>query len=477
MSTPAVDPHLPTVHLRPPRNWVNDPNGLVFHDGFYHVFFQYNPHGAEHRDIHWGHFRSRDLVRWELLPVALTPTPGGDDADGCWSGNAISDNGRILAFYCARRDDRWWQPVTTAESRDGGHTWTKQPLPLLAQPPADTTMYRDPYVWHQDGRWRMLVGAALTDGRGATFLYESPDLQVWNPRGPLHAGAVGGPIGWECPQYATFGDRSLLIVSQWHPDRGPQNVVAYTGYERNARLNAGDPVPLDHGPDFYAPALLKAADGRWLLWGWTPEARTAEWVFEAGWAGALTLPREVSLAEDGTLRQRPARELLALRTRRVLRHTGQAGELGEVSRAFDLNATLTAGTGLRLDTSPDGTEHLDIRFEPGRVLVDRNHASQDARAAGGTYTLPCPHTGDALDVRVVVDGSIAEIYLSSGQALTLRFYPTGSAPWRLTTTGAGHTTVEAWDLRGTGIHQQLLTTTEGRQGILESGLSVVRGLE
>jgi beta-fructofuranosidase len=222
-------------------------------------------------------------------------------------------------------------------------------------------------------------------------------------------------------------------------------------------------VLLDHGPDFYAPALLKAADGRWLLWGWTPEARTADWVFEAGWAGALTLPREVSLAEDGTVRQRPARELLALRTRRVLRHAGQAGELGEVSRAFDLTATLTAGTGLRLDTSPDGTEHLDIRFEPGSVLVDRNHASQDARAAGGTYTLPCPHTGDALDVRIVVDGSIAEIYLSSGQALTLRFYPTGPAPWRLTTTGAGHTTVEAWDLRGDGIHQQLLTTTEGHQ--------------
>lgn len=460
MSTPAADPHLPTVHLRPPRNWVNDPNGLVFHDGFYHVFFQHNPYGAEHRGVHWGHFRSRDLVRWELLPVALTPTPGGDDADGCWSGNAISDNGRILAFYCARRDDRWWQPVTTAESRDGGHTWTKRPLPRLAQPPAGTTMYRDPYVWRQDGRWRMLVGAALVDGRGATFLYESPDLESWTPRGPLHTGPAGGPIGWECPQYATFGDRGLLIVSRWHPERGPQDVVAYSGSER---LFPEEPVLLDHGPDFYAPALLKAADGRWLLWGWSPEARTADWVSEAGWAGALTLPREVSLGEDGTVRQRPARELLALRTRRVLRHTGRAGDLGEVSRAFDLTATLTAGTGLRLDTSPDGTEHLDIRFEPGSVLVDRNHASRDARAAGGIYRLPCPHAGDALDVRIVVDGSIAEIYLSSGQALTLRFYPTGSAPWRLTTTGAGHTTVEAWDLRGDGIHRQLLATTEGHQ--------------
>jgi len=469
LSTPAVDPHLPTVHLRPPRNWVNDPNGLVFHDGFYHVFFQHNPYGPEHRDIHWGHFRSRDLVRWELLPVALAPTPGGADADGCWSGNAISDHGRILAFYSAKRHDRWWQPVTTAESRDGGHTWTKRPLPLLAQPPAGATMYRDPYVWRQDGRWRMLVGAALADGRGATLLYESPDLRSWVPRGPLHAGAVGGPIGWECPQYATFGDRSLLIVSRWHPERGPQDVVAYSGYERNGRLFAAEPMPLDHGPDFYAPALLPAPDGRWLLWGWTPEARTPGWAHEAGWAGALTLPREVSLAEDGAVRQSPARELLALRTRRVVRYAGPVGEqpveLGEVGRAFDLTATMTAGTGLRLDTSPDGAEHLDIRFQPGGVLVDRGQASKDGRAAGGAYVLPCARTGDPIDVRIIVDGSIAEIYLSSGQVLTLRFYPTGDAPWRLSVIGPGPAAVAAWDLRGDGIHHRDTDATEPARAV------------
>ncbi|WP_051808218.1 glycoside hydrolase family 32 protein [Actinoplanes subtropicus] len=439
----STDPHLPAVHLRPPRNWVNDPNGLVFHDGFYHVFFQYNPNGPEHRDVHWGHFRSRDLVRWELLPVALAPTPGGDDADGCWSGNAISDDGRILAFYSARRDDRWWQPVTTAESRDGGHTWAKRPLPLLAQPPAGTTMFRDPYVWRQGGRWRMLVGSALADGRGAAFLYESPDLRSWAPRGPLHT----GPTGWECPQYATFGDRGLLIVSQWHPERGPQNVVAYPGRERDGRLAGAEPVPLDHGPDFYAPALLPAPDGRWLLWGWTPEARSGDWVHEAGWAGALTVPREVTLTADGAVHQRPARELLALRARRIVHRTGPAGDLGEVGPAFDLTATLTAGAGLRLDTSPDGTEHLDIRWDAasGRLLVDRDHASRDPRAARGSYALPCP---SADDLRIIVDGSIAEVYLSSGRVLTLRFYPTGRAPWRLSATGPGHVTAEAWELRG-----------------------------
>lgn len=103
MSTPPRDPHFPVAHLRPPRNWINDPNGLVFHDGHYHVCYQYNPHGATHANMHWGHFRSPDLLSWEPLPVALSPTPGGLDADGCFSGNAVSDGERLVAFYSAHR--------------------------------------------------------------------------------------------------------------------------------------------------------------------------------------------------------------------------------------------------------------------------------------------------------------------------------------------------------------------------------------
>lgn len=466
MPTPPVDPHLPAVHLRPPRNWINDPNGLVFHDGHYHVFFQYNPHGPQHADMHWGHFRSSDLVTWEELPIALAPTPGGDDADGCFSGNAISADGRMVAFYSANRTGRWWQPVTTAESHDGGHTWTKQPELLIPQPPADTTMYRDPYVWRQDGGWRMLVGAALADGRGAALLYESDNLENWTFRGPFAASkADAAPAGWECPQYATFGDRGVLIVSDWDPRYGPSHVTVHTGREEQGRFTADASAPLDFGPDFYAPALLKApGEDRWLLWGWSWEARDDGWTQEAGWAGTLTLPREVTLADDGTIAQRPARELLALRGERVLHRTGRVTqaetvELGQVSRTFDLTATLacdpSATSGLRLLTSADGTEHLDITLDPtaGQLTVSRDHASLDPRARAGTYTLPCPAAKVAdtpVELRIIVDRSIVEIYLASGQTLALRFYPLGDPPWRLqahtTANGCADFAVEAWEL-------------------------------
>ncbi|MGW0826961.1 glycoside hydrolase family 32 protein [Streptomyces sp. NPDC002845] len=482
MSTPPADPHLPDVHLRPPRNWINDPNGLVFHDGHYHVFFQYNPHAPRHANVHWGHFRSPDLITWEQLPVALAPTPGGDDADGCYSGNAISVDGRLLAFYSAHRTDRWWQPVTTAESHDGGHTWAKRPELLIPEPPADTTMYRDPYVWRQGGRWRMLVGSALADGRGAALLYESDDLENWAYDGHFHTSSpadITDQVGWECPQYATFGDRGVLIVSDWTHQDGPRHVTVHTGHEEHGRFTAtAPPVRLDHGPDFYAPALLKAPEeDRWLLWGWSWEARDAEWSNEAGWAGVLTLPRELTLADDGTVAQRPARELLALRGGRVLHRTGHVTrsrpvELGEVSRTFDLTAVLTpdpSGTsGLRLVTSADGTEHLDITLDPtsGRLTVDRSHVSLDPRARAGTYAMPYSTPDAPVELRVIVDRSIAEIYLASGQVLTIRFYPTGDEPWRLQThtTGTGHTdfTVEAWNLHPSGTHQEPLLARQGQ---------------
>ncbi|MFC8434148.1 glycoside hydrolase family 32 protein [Streptomyces sp. NPDC057253] len=469
MSTAPLDPYRPVVHLRPPNNWINDPNGLVFHDDQYHVFYQYNPYGATHANMHWGHFRSPDLITWEPLPIALSPTPGGLDADGCFSGNAVSDGERMVAFYSAHRHERpQHQPVTCATSRDGGRTLRPRGELLIPELPDDCTMYRDPYVWRHGDGWRMLVGAALADGRGAALLYDSPDLETWTHRGPFDARepeSVGDAglhtgEGWECPQYLPAGSGpGALIFSAWNDDDSPRCVVALVGEEHGDVFEAGPPVLADHGPDCYAPALLRAPAGRWLLWGWSGEARDEAWAVAGGWTGTLTVPREISVGDDGSLRQQPATELLALRGEHTLHAAGelhgpQPVDLGSVGRAFDLTVRLDAEAAavLRLLTTPDGTEYLDIRLDAvtGELVVDRDHASLDARARGGSYRMPCP-TGQPVEVRVVVDHSIAEIFLTTtGQVLTLRFYPTGHSPWRLQARSTPGTrlgyTADAWDL-------------------------------
>ncbi|MGX6739520.1 glycoside hydrolase family 32 protein [Streptomyces xantholiticus] len=478
VSSPARDPHFPAVHLRPPRNWLNDPNGLVFHDGHYHVFFQYNPRSARHADMHWGHFRSPDLLNWELLPIALAPTPGGEDPDGVWSGNAVESGGELVAFYSARHPERWYQPIARAVSRDGGVTFTKQQRMAVAEPPAGTTMFRDPYVWRDGDRWRMLVGAALKDGRGAAVQYSSTDLVEWEYQGVFLARAPeplpgGGNTeeGWECAQYAHFGEgRGAVLVSAWDLDEGALCTAAWPGHEKEEAFVAGAPQRLDHGPDFYAPALLHAPDGRWLLWAWLWEARDevrvgapSAWTDEAGWAGMLSLPREVTLGPEGSLLQRPAREIERLRRHRRVCSTGEARterpvDLGEIDSVCDITARLASEGGLRLITDEAGSEYLDIVRDPdtGEVVVDRSHASLDPRARRGSWRLPAG-TGP-VDLRVVLDRSAAEVFTAEGQALTLRLYPVGGAPWRLQATATGSApvpyTVEAWDLAGLQIHDK-----------------------
>ncbi|WP_137991531.1 glycoside hydrolase family 32 protein [Streptomyces vilmorinianum] len=477
MTTTGPDPHLPAVHLRPPRGWVNDPNGLVFHDGRYHVFFQYNPHSARHQDMHWGHFTSTDLLHWEPLPIALAPDPApdGDDAGGVWSGNAVSHEGRLSVFYAARHPDRWYQPVAGAVSTDG-ITFTKHTDLLVPEPPDGLVMFRDPYVWRDGDRWRMLVGAALADGRGAAVQYTSDDLEKWTHQGIFFASAprplAGGADteeGWECAQYAPFGDgRGAFLVSAWDPEEGARCTAAWTGHEAAGGFGGGfggafepdgEPRRLDHGPDFYAPALLPAPDGRTLMWAWSWEARDeprvgapSAWTDAAGWAGMLTLPRELSLTAEGRLAQRPARELLGLRGARLLESSSASGpaDLGPIGPATDLVARLEGDAGLRVVTSADGAEYLEIRRDPGtgEIAVDRTHASLDPRARRGHWRLPGPRGDAPAELRVLLDHSIAELFTAEGEALTVRFYPVGGAAWRLRSTGTStsHCTVDAWEL-------------------------------
>ncbi|QOV40864.1 glycoside hydrolase family 32 protein [Streptomyces ferrugineus] len=470
----TLDSHFPAVHLRPPAHWINDPNGLVFHDGHYHVYFQYNPHSARHADMHWGHFRSPDLVRWEPMPVALAPTPGGHDEGGIWSGNAVSHDGRLTAFYSAHHPGRRHQPVTAAVSYDGGTTFSKHDRLLIPDAPEGTTMFRDPYVWRDGDRWRMLVGAALADGRGAALQYASDDLNDWSYQGiflarPPHPlpGGRNTEAGWECAQYAAFPDGTgAVLASAWNPEEGASCAIYWPGRAQDGAFHAGSPRLLDHGPDFYAPALLRAPDGRWLMWAWVWEARDEErvgapstWTDEAGWAGMLSVPRELTPGSDGELIQQPARELLALRGERRIAAAGKASAeqpvvLGEVARATDLTLNLERGGRLRLLTSPDGTEYLDIvhHLVTGEVVVDRDHASLDSRAKRGSWRLPSE--GSTTTLRILLDHSVAEIFTAAGRTLTLRFYPVGDGPWRVQMGATGRAeaayTVGAWDLTPPG---------------------------
>jgi len=270
------EPFRPQFHFTPERNWMNDPNGMVFHDGEWHLFYQYNPHGNTWGHMSWGHAVSRDLVRWEHLPLALAE----EDGIMIFSGSAVVDpkntsgfgeDGKppLVAIYTGHQDKRQDQRI--AWSNDRGRTWTKFPgNPVLDVKMAD---FRDPKVfWHEaTSRWIMVV--ALSTEKKVHF-YASPDLKQWKYVGEFGpAGATNGL--WECPDLFQLpieggeGTKWVLIVNI-NPG-GPAGGSAcqyFTGEFDGSRFTADPPAP---GVAEFVPNGKVLADFESGYDGWTAE--------------------------------------------------------------------------------------------------------------------------------------------------------------------------------------------------------------
>jgi beta-fructofuranosidase len=452
----------PTYHLTPPANWLNDPNGLIRWNGRYHVFYQYNPGGPFHNTIHWGHAVSDDLVTWTDEPIALSPSPDGPDRDGCWSGCAVDDDGTATVLYTggAGRDQL---PCLATTDDPNLRTWEKYAgNPVIESPPADLDVletehwraeFRDHNVWRENGRWHHLVGTGLSDGGGAALLYTGETLTEWTYEGPLLAGGPDAGAVWECPELLDLGDRRLLHVSD-HED-----VVYFLGTVADDGFIIESQGLLDHG-DFYAPQSLDDGD-RTLTWGWLPEARTVDAQWDAGWSGALSLPRVIETAPDGTLRQRPAAEVTELRTRRIAENAavdladGDRDRLAVDGAAIELELAIALDDADAVELSvfetPDRAERTPIRYErDGTLSVDRAFSSGDPRTFVDTQSMAVPPYDEPLSLRVFLDRSVIEIYANDRHCLTSRVYPTRDDAVGLSAVAEGGrasiTSLSAWEL-------------------------------
>lgn len=329
--TPPVahDPAFPTLHPRPDVGWLNDPNGLCRIDGRWHVFFQWNPDSARSSRIRWGHLSSTDLVHWTTEPAALVPRDGEPDSFGCWTGCVTDDGGTPTAVYSGVVDDSGHSVVLLARGDRELRDWQQDTEPVLAMPdPSRFSDARDPYVFHHGGhRWAVL-GAGHRQGEPAALVYRVDDLTDWRSAGVLLdtadpvAASVAAAHVWECPNLFELDGRWVLIVSLMGPLDEDCNKVRYLvgdleildpdgpDSEFQLRFRPTTGGLLDTGPACYAPQVLCTPE-RVLLWGWAWELRDQGEVDAAGWAGSLTLPRELELNGD-RLVSRPVAELEAV---------------------------------------------------------------------------------------------------------------------------------------------------------------------
>jgi beta-fructofuranosidase len=431
-----ADHHFPRFHVRPPRGYVNDPNGPIHVDGRWHLYFQYVSDTPRRGAVAWGHASSADLVSWDYHRPAISPDPSGIDRDGCWSGNTVAENGELIAFYSGFRQEHPYQSVVAARSVDGGLSFGR-PVQVVDDPAPDERIkeFRDPFVWRHGDGWQMVVGAGVDGGPGSARLYESGDLRTWEFRGPFasmertRTEAYDTGEMWECPQVLTFEGQDALLISQYSFSGGGTNDVLSI---------VGDVVHrFDHGTNFYAASALRESPLGQLVWGWVTEGRSQEWAVEADWSGMLSLPRTVWLADDGRVASAPVSALAELRQAPV---TGADGVFAGLPAQVEVSAHVAGAARFTLRCGEN--ERLVVHVENGTVTVDRDAASSDPRAQGGRFTFsePGPTT-----LRWFLDGSVSELFTGSGRSSTVRFYPTTPPPWRLEVTGDADA-VEVWSL-------------------------------
>ena len=378
-----------------------------------------------------------DLVHWSDLPIALTPTPGGPDRSGCWSGGAVNNNGVPTLIYYGHPEGN-----CIATGDDDLITWEKHPANPVIPYPSEGQGWRpfDPCAWQEGDTWYSLSGGKLEGVGDTAFLCQSKDLVNWEYLHPFYISELDKAPESDCavPDFFPLGDRYMLLFASHQ--RGVQYYLgAYANHrfypEHHGRMNFGD-FGVESGHLCAGFTLLDGMNRR-IFFGWIPEGRCETVQRAAGWAGVMSLPRVLSLSDAGMLEIEPVPELAVLR-RNHRRFTnlrihpdisipleGVDGDCLEILATFEPGDTEVLG--IKVCCSPDEDEQTVIFYSPKDKYLaldpERSSLNPDVVSHGvqrGPLELAA---GESLTLRIFVDRSVVEVFANNRQCLTKRIYP------------------------------------------------------
>lgn len=455
-------PYRPQFHFSPPQNWINDPNGLTYHNGEYHLFYQYNPYGDVWGHMSWGHAVSKDLVHWDHLPVALKE----ENNVMIFSGSAVSDvdntsgfgtkeNPPMVAIYTGHHTDKKLQDQRIAYSTDNGRTWTKfKGNPVLD---IDKAEFRDPKViWHEPTqKWVVVVAAAI---ERKVHFYGSKNLKEWeflSDFGP----AASNERNWECPDLfrlpvegtdgkfrwvlqVDVGDGAVAGGSGGQYFVGHFDGTAFTS-EVPEEDTTAEPLWVDYGKDFYAVqswSNIPKNDGRRLWLAWMNNWQYAGDIPTNPWRGSMTIPREVTLVHlpDGIrLIQKPIAELDKIRGQSTninsmsissgaknLSKKGIEGKKLEILATFELRGADEFGFKVHKGESEETV--VGYRVDDQELFVDRTNSGAVAFSEDfpGVHTAPMKPEQGTITLHLFIDHSSVEVFGNQGRrVITDRIFP------------------------------------------------------
>ncbi|MFC0559215.1 glycoside hydrolase family 32 protein [Halalkalibacter alkalisediminis] len=438
----------PQFHFTPEANWMNDPNGMVYYAGEYHLFYQYHPHGDTWGPMHWGHAVSKDMVHWEHLPIAFEP----DELGMIFSGSAVVDwndttgffNGKdgLVAMFTHANDGLQRQSI--AYSKDKGRTWEKYEWnPVIENPGIKD--FRDPKVlWHEEtNKWVMVLAA----GQKVMF-YSSPNLKEWDflSEFGLEDGAHGGV--WECPDLFQLPVDGNHDNKRWvlQVDLGDGAIAGGSGgqyfigeFDGITFTNENAPSEVlwvDYGKDFYAAQSfsdVSEEDGRRVWLAWMSNWKYANEVPTNPWRSAMSIPRQVELIENkkGQIKliQKPVVELEGLRQKvKEIKNEVACAERNLLSDVqadvFELVAELEDVTatefGLKVRKSTEGQETtIGYEVKSETLFVDRTHSGESdfSEEFSGRHSVQIAKKDGKLQLRMFVDRSSVEVFANEGEAV------------------------------------------------------------
>jgi len=442
------EPFRPQFHFSPPSNWMNDPNGMVYLDGEYHLFYQYYPDSTVWGPMHWGHAISKDLVHWENMPIAIYP----DEHGWIFSGSAVIDhdntsglgtsqNPPMVAIYTYHdpigekegRDD--FQTQGIAFSNDKGRTWKKyEGNPALKNPGIKD--FRDPKVmWYEDGKGngKWMMSLAVWD---KISFYSSPNLLDWTYESEFNPdwAAYGGV--WECPDLFPLtsedGTKKWILFVSINPG-GPQGGSATQYFVgdfdgKTFSTESKEVKWLDYGADNYAGVTwsnVPKSDGRILFIGWMSNWQYAQTVPTDPWRSATTIPRSLELVRKDNsylVASRPIKEIEKLRkdSKTV---SGKAINLEEelveavfnpIQETFKIKVSNEKGEMVIFERS--GQELKFDRSNSGLI----NFSPEFAKV----HQIPL-HGIEVKSIRMFIDRSSIEIFINGGELIiTELVFPT-----------------------------------------------------
>lgn len=447
--------HRPQIHFSPKANWVNDPNGMVYHKGIYHLFFQYYPDSTVWGPMHWGHATSQDLVNWKEGPIALYP----DSLGYIFSGSAVVDknntsglgkNGKapLIAIFThhdpvgesKKRNDFQYQSI--AFSNDDGKTWTKYASnPVLVNP--GITDFRDPKVMWYEPQKKWIMTLATKDR--ITF-YSSPNLLAWNKESEFGMD-VGGHGGvWECPDLFSLTDNEgkkvwVLIVSinPGGPNKGSATQYFLGEFDGNNFSSTQKEARwLDYGPDDYAGITWSNTGDRKIFLGWMSNWLYANLVPTEKWRSAMTIPRELKLKKVGDdifVTSQPVAELSTLQSKPVVlkniqvnRQFNVSSKIRNINIPCRLNLELENATDFSVVLSNDLGEETVIGFdkEINQYFIDRTKSGKKDfhNDFAGRHFAPRFTSSSKMNLSLVIDVSSVELFADDGlTVMTEIFFP------------------------------------------------------